>query len=119
MFVSNYIAIFALQNSKNSNLKHKITETMNEQDITQPEDCAGCQLSSCCKINRDAPMQPRAIILAYVVPFILVVAVLVAVIELSGNEAAGAIASLASLIPYYIILHFLDKRKCLIEKSKN
>ncbi len=64
-------------------------------------------------------MQPRAIILAYVVPFLLVVAVLVAVIVLTGDEAAGALASLASLIPYYIILHILDRRKCLIEKSKN
>ncbi|WP_051220169.1 SoxR reducing system RseC family protein [Prevotella sp. AGR2160] len=92
---------------------------MNKQQNIEAPDCQGCQLSSRCHINREGPMQPRAIILAYVVPFLLVVAVLVAVIVLTGDEAAGALASLASLIPYYIILHILDRRKCLIEKSKN
>ena len=46
----------------------------------------------------------KALVLGFVMPFLLVVAVLVAVLYLTKNEGTAAMAALGSLIPYYLLL---------------
>lgn len=49
----------------------------------------------------------RAVFLAYFLPFLLVLATLIAVLSFSGNELLAGLVSLAILAPYYIGLYFL------------
>ena len=46
----------------------------------------------------------KALVLGFVMPFLLVVAVLVTVLYLTKNEGTAAMAALESLIPYYLLL---------------
>ena len=46
-----------------------------------------------------------AVVLGFVLPFIIVVALLFAVLGVSGNELTAALASLFSLIPYFVLLY--------------
>lgn len=52
----------------------------------------------------------RATFWAYVVPLVVLMAVLLIVARATGSEGWGAIAALLSLIPYYIILYILRDR---------
>jgi sigma-E factor negative regulatory protein RseC len=49
-------------------------------------------------------MGRTAVMLAFVVPFVVLVAALFILMNLWGNDAAAALVSLALLIPYYIVL---------------
>jgi len=51
-----------------------------------------------------------ALLLGYVFPLIIVIAVLVVLIMSSVPEAAAGLGSIASLIPYYFMLWFFRKR---------
>ena len=54
----------------------------------------------------------RAIILGFGIPFLLLLAVLFTTMGLTGSEPAAALASVLSLVPYYILLYiFRDKVK--------
>lgn len=48
--------------------------------------------------------------LAYALPLALLMGVLFAVSALTGSEGIGALAALASLLPYYAVLHLLRHR---------
>ena len=52
----------------------------------------------------------RAVILAFVVPFLILVAVLVIALWAIGDEGVAAIIALASLVPYYLLLHGMERR---------
>lgn len=52
----------------------------------------------------------RALILGYVLPFISVVTVLVALISLDFTELTAGLISLGVLLPYYFILFLFRKR---------
>ena len=52
----------------------------------------------------------RAVILAFVVPFLILVAVLVVALWVTGDEGVAAIIALASLVPYYLVLHGMERR---------
>ena len=52
----------------------------------------------------------KALFLGFGLPFLLLVGVLVIVLRVSGSEGMAALASLGSLIPYYMIL-WLFKEK--------
>jgi len=51
-----------------------------------------------------------ALILGYILPFIVILAALVIMISFSVSEPASALASLATLAFYYIILYFFRNR---------
>ena len=46
----------------------------------------------------------KALLLGFGLPFLLLLAVLVAVLYITGNEGVAAIAALGSLVPYYFLL---------------
>lgn len=53
----------------------------------------------------------QAVLIAFVLPFIILLAALFVAMELSGNdELLSAAISLLSLIPYYVILYFLRNK---------
>ena len=52
----------------------------------------------------------KALLLGFGLPFLLLVGVLIVVLRVSGSEGLAALASLGSLIPYYMIL-WLSKEK--------
>ena len=52
----------------------------------------------------------KALVLGFVMPFLLVVAVLVTVLYLTKNEGLAALAALGSLVPYYLLLWWYRDR---------
>lgn len=46
----------------------------------------------------------KALMLGFVMPFLLLIGVLIAVLYLSGSEGLAALAALGSLVPYYLLL---------------
>ena len=51
-----------------------------------------------------------AVLLAFVIPFIIILLALIVMPSFSTNEAMSGLISLSLLIPYYIILSFFNKR---------
>ncbi len=47
----------------------------------------------------------RALLLGYLLPFIIVISVLLITVSITDNEGVSGLAALVSLIPYYLILH--------------
>ena len=65
-------------------------------------------------VSMDPSTGRRAVILAFVVPFFILVAVLVISLWVTGDEGLSAIIALASLVPYYLLLHGMEH--CLARK---
>ena len=66
----------------------------------------------------------RAVLLAFILPFLVMLAVLLLTLWATGNEALAALLALASLVPYYAILHLSEKKiarkfSFVIEQSTN
>ncbi|MBS0000166.1 MAG: SoxR reducing system RseC family protein [Cyclobacteriaceae bacterium] len=57
-------------------------------------------------VNYERILGPLALLLGYMVPFFLMIAVLVISLTMSGNEAVSGLLSLVILVPYYITLFF-------------
>lgn len=51
-----------------------------------------------------------AVVLAFIIPFFLMVVVLIACLYVTKDEGKAAIAGLASLIPYYFLLYLFKDR---------
>jgi positive regulator of sigma E activity len=52
----------------------------------------------------------KALFFGYLMPFILMLIILIALSALTGNELVAGILALAILVPYYIILYFMRGR---------
>jgi len=52
----------------------------------------------------------RAVIVAFILPFIIMVAVLVACISMKCSEPLAALASIASIAVYYLLVFFFNKK---------
>jgi sigma-E factor negative regulatory protein RseC len=52
----------------------------------------------------------RAVLIAYIVPFIILMMVLIGVFAFTGNEPVAGISALCSLVPYYLLLFLLRKK---------
>lgn len=51
-----------------------------------------------------------ALLLGFVLPFVLLLGVLVVVLRLTGNEGVAALSALGSLVPYYLLLWLFRDR---------
>jgi sigma-E factor negative regulatory protein RseC len=94
--------------------------------------CAHCQLKGVCsaadmadkEVEVDAPVLPvqpgekvnivlarslglRALAYGYLIPFVLLLATLFIVYELTGDEVTSGLLSLGVLVPYYLLLYLL------------
>ena len=52
----------------------------------------------------------RALLLGFGLPFLLLVAVLMMVLWITGNEGVAALSAIGSLVPYYLVLWLLRDR---------
>ena len=52
----------------------------------------------------------RAVLLAYLLPFLLVIASLIIILSLTGKELLAGLVSLIILVPYYLGLYLLRDR---------
>ena len=52
----------------------------------------------------------RAVMLGYVIPFLLVLASMITLIVLTGDEGIAGLVSLLVLVPYYYVLYLLKNR---------
>ena len=73
--------------------------------------------ADCCSVGQEVmvcgttSMSMKAVVLAFVLPFIVVLAALFVTMRVTdGDEAASALVSLCTLIPYYIIIYLLRNR---------
>ena len=116
----------------------KITDDELEIKILAQSACAACHAKSACGMGEQAEktltvprpkdkdfalMQKvnvrmaigqgnKAAVLAYLIPIILLLAVLFVCLGLGLNEGLSALISIVALIPYYIVLYLLrDKLK--------
>lgn len=103
--------------------------------ITSHAACSNCHAKGACSVSGDKEKQLtissvnnafkpgdrvrvilarslgfKALFLVYLLPFILVMAVLLLMSYFSGNELASGLASLGVLPPYYIILRLRKSR---------
>ena len=61
-------------------------------------------------VTMDKEKGRDAIILAFIVPFIIMVGVLIVTLYLSKNEALSALLGIGALIPYYLLLYLLKDK---------
>ena len=66
----------------------------------------------------------QAVLLAFVIPFLLILIALFVLRSITSNEAVSGTVALSLLIPYYILLSFFNKKlkskfRFEIEKIKN
>jgi sigma-E factor negative regulatory protein RseC len=111
-----------------------IVETVSEGCVSvrilQTSACAACKVSGYCHaaeakekivdvfgcdtakystgqeviVTASTAVARKALVLGFVMPFLLVIGVLVAVLFLTNNEGVAALAALGSLLPYYFLL---------------
>ncbi len=62
------------------------------------------------KIIGQKSLGMRAVLLAYVVPFCIVIGAMVLLTALSDNELLNGTASLCCLIPYFVIMRLMNKK---------
>ena len=61
-------------------------------------------------VTASAQIATQALLYGFAYPFVLLVAVLVVVLWLTGNEATAGLSALVSLLPYYAVLYLLRDR---------
>ena len=73
--------------------------------------------ADCCSVGQEVmvcgttSMGMKAVVLAFVLPFIVLLAALFVTMRVTdGDEAASALVSLCTIIPYYIIIYLLRNR---------
>jgi sigma-E factor negative regulatory protein RseC len=52
----------------------------------------------------------KAVLLGYIIPFLIVLLALIMILSLTGNEGMAALISLGLLVPYYLLLYALKDR---------
>ena len=104
--------------------------------ILQASACSGCQASRICRaaeskeklvevnvtgaerlsvgqtvtVVGEERMGLAAVMLAFGLPLLLLLAALIAAVSVTGNERIGALAALGVLVPYYIVLMLMRGR---------
>lgn len=84
-----------------------------QQDILS-SGCASCQMREACQnpIDTSIPRKQswKAVVIAYIVPFVLLIGVVLALGGVLDNEPLVGTISLCVVGVYYIILHICRKR---------
>lgn len=61
-------------------------------------------------VSTSRDVASRALLLGFGLPFLLLVAVLMIVLWITGNEGVAALSAIGSLVPYYLVLWLLRDR---------
>lgn len=125
---------------KHDGIIHTIDEQGIHVRIVQMAACASCKVASQCQMSdkkekmvdvdaaghqglkvgdrvvvyTEESMGFKAVFLAFLLPFLILVGVLVLVLALTRNEGWAALAGIIALVPYYLSLFF---RKDAIKKQ--
>lgn len=104
--------------------------------IVQTSACAACKVSGYCNaseskeklvdvyhadtrnlrvgdvvtVTASTQVAAQALLLGFGLPFVVLVAVLIAVLLITGNEGAAALSGLGALVPYYAVLFLFRNR---------
>lgn len=84
--------------------KEKIVDVFG--DATAKELAVGQQVT----VTTSGQVAAKALMWGFGLPFVVMVAVLVLVLWLTGSEGKAALSGLAALVPYYILLWLLRNR---------
>ena len=61
-------------------------------------------------VTASTQVAAQALLLGFGLPFVVLVAVLIAVLLITGNEGAAALSGLGALVPYYAVLFLFCNR---------
>lgn len=120
---------------RHSGIIHSVNNDSLQVRILQTSACAGCKVAGHCsaseskekmidvfgnfpesrvgqKVTIVASTQVgiRAVVLGFVVPFVIMVGVLLVLMRLTSSEPLSALLSVVSLIPYYLLLYVCRDR---------
>lgn len=120
---------------RHSGIIHSVNNDSLQVRILQTSACAGCKVAGHCsaseskekmidvfgnfpesrvgqKVTIVASTQVgiRAVVLGFVVPFVIMVGVLLVLMRLTSSEPLSALLSVVSLIPYYMLLYVCRDR---------
>jgi Positive regulator of sigma E activity len=74
------------------------------------DDAASYQKGQEVRVTASKQVAANALLLGFGLPFLLLMLILIVTLKLSGNEGIAAIAALASLVPYYLVLWLFKDR---------
>jgi sigma-E factor negative regulatory protein RseC len=77
-------------------------------DVYRP--AGGLKVGDAVTVTASSQIATQALLYGFAYPFMLLVAVLVVVLWLTGNEATAGLSALVSLLPYYAVLYLLRDR---------
>lgn len=87
-----------------SETKEKIIDVYNKNNVP-------CQVGKRVMIVGTTSMGMKAVLLAFVLPFIVLLLALIISLKLTGgDEAVSALVSLGTLVPYYLIIYICRNR---------
>lgn len=87
-----------------SETKEKIIDVYNKNNVP-------CQVGERVMIVGTTSMGMKAVLLAFVLPFIVLLLALIISLKLTGgDEAVSALVSLGILVPYYLIIYICRNR---------
>lgn len=119
---------------KHVGVVESITDECMRVRIEQTSACSGCKIASHCSASEQKEKLidvydkssiighnvgdevvvattmstgMRAVILGFVIPFIVLVMSLLIALRLTANEGLAALVALCSLIPYYLLLYYM------------
>ena len=74
------------------------------------DDAASYQKGQEVRVTASKQVAANALLLGFGLPFLLLMLILIVTLKLSGNEGVAAIAAIASLVPYYLVLWLFKDR---------
>ena len=121
---------------KHSGVIEKIMDDCIQVRIVQTSACAACKVAGYCNaseskeklidvyhadshrlnvgdavtVTASTEVAAHALLLGFGLPFIVMVAVLVIVLQTTGNEGRAALSGLLALVPYYAVLYLFRNR---------
>jgi sigma-E factor negative regulatory protein RseC len=121
---------------KHSGVVEKIMDDCIQVRIVQTSACAACKVAGYCNaseskeklidvyhadshrlnvgdavtVTASTEVAAHALLLGFGLPFVVMVAVLVVVLQTTGNEGRAALSGLLALVPYYAVLYLFRNR---------
>ena len=74
------------------------------------DDAASYQIGQEVRVTASRQVAANALLLSFGIPFLLLMLILIVTLKLSENEGVAAIAAIASLVPYYLVLWLFKDR---------
>ena len=74
------------------------------------DDAASYQIGQEVRVTASRQVAANALLLSFGLPFLLLMLILIVTLKLSENEGVAAVAAIASLVPYYLVLWLFKDR---------